>query len=68
MFTKDKKEYIINEIGLEIARENLAKKMNYEIIKKNNKEKIQQLIKDRDELDKGNIEVIKKYIGELKDE
>lgn len=64
----DKKEYIINEIGLEIARENLAKKMNYEIIKKNNKEKIQQLIKDRDELDKGNIEVIKKYIGELKDE
>lgn len=64
----DKKEYIINEIGLEIARENLAKKMNYEIIKKNNKEKIQQLIRDRDELDKGNIEVIKKYIGELKDE
>lgn len=63
----DKKEYIINEVGLEIARENLAKEMKYEIIN-NNKEKIKQLIKDRDELDKGNKEIIKKYVGELKNE
>lgn len=64
----DKKEYIINEVGLEIARENLAKEMKYEIINNNNKEKIKQLIKDRDELDKGNKEIIKKYLGELKNE
>lgn len=64
----DKKEYIINEIGLEIARENLAKEMRYEIMNNNNKEKIKQLIKDRDELDKGNKEIIKKYVGELKNE
>lgn len=64
----DKKEYIINEVGLEIARENLAKEMKYEIINNNNKEKIKQLIKDRDELDKGNEEIIKKYLGELKNE
>ncbi len=64
----DKKEYIINEVGLEIARENLAKEMKYEIINNNNKEKIKQLIKDRDELDKGNKEIIKKYVGELKNE
>ena len=64
----DKKEYIINEVGLEIARENLAKEMKYEIINNNNKEKIKQLIKDRDELDKGNKEIIKKYGGELKNE
>lgn len=64
----DKKEYIINEVGLEIARENLAKEMKYEIINNNNKEKIKQLIKDRDELDKGSKEIIKKYVGELKNE
>lgn len=64
----DKKEYIINEVGLEIARENLAKEMKYEIINNNNKEKIKQLVKDRDELDKGNEEIIKKYVGELKNE
>ena len=64
----DKKEYIINEVGLEIARENLAKKMRETINNKRKIEEIQQLILDRDELDKGNINIIKKYVGELKSE
>lgn len=64
----DKKEYIINEVGLEIARKNLAKKMRKTINNKRKIEEIQQLILDRDELDKGNINIIKKYVGELKSE
>ena len=61
----DKKEYIINEVGLEIARENLAKKMQKIMMNKSKIEEIQQLIIDRDELDKGNINIIRKYVGEL---
>ena len=56
----DKKEYIINEVGLEIARENLAKKMQKTMMNKSKIEEIQQLIIDRDELDKGNINIIRK--------
>ncbi len=64
----DKKEYIINEVGLEIARENLAKKMQKTMMNKSKIEEIQQLIIDRDELDKGNINIIRKYVGELESE
>ena len=64
----DKKEYIINEVGLEIARENLAKKMQKTMMNKSKIEEIQQLIIDRDELDKGNINIIIKYVGELESE
>ena len=64
----DKKEYIINEVGLEIARENLAKKMQKTMMNTTKIEEIQQLIIDRDELDKGNINIIRKYVGELESE
>ena len=64
----DKKEYIINEVGLEIARENLAKKMQKTMMNKSKIEEIQQLIIDRDELDKGNINILRKYVGELESE
>ena len=64
----DKKEYIINEVGLEIARENLAKKMQKTMMNKSKIEEIQQLIIYRDELDKGNINIIRKYVGELESE
>ena len=64
----DKKEYIINEVGLEIARENLAKKMQKTMMNKSKIEEIQQLVIDRDELDKGNINIIRKYVGELESE
>ena len=64
----DKKEYIINEVGLEIARENLAKKMQKTMMNKSKIEEIQHLIIDRDELDKGNINIIRKYVGELESE
>lgn len=64
----DKKEYIINEVGLEIARENLAKKMQKTMMNKSKIEEIQQLIIDRDELDKGNINIIRNYVGELESE
>ena len=64
----DKKEYIINEVGLEIARENLAKKMQKTMMNKSKIEEIQQLIIDRYELDKGNINIIRKYVGELESE
>ena len=63
-----KKEYIINEVGLEIARENLAKKMQKTMMNKSKIEEIQQLIIERDELDKGNINIIRKYVGELESE
>ncbi len=64
----EKKEYIINELGLQIARENIArqtKKLLDDKDQKDFKEKLLNLMKDRDEIDKGNMEVIKKYVGEL---
>jgi len=64
----EKKEYIINELGLQIARENIARQTKELLDDKNQKdfkEKLLNLMKDRDEIDKGNMEVIKKYVGEL---
>lgn len=62
----NKKEYLLNEVGLQIARENIAKQM-VKLIKnrkqENFKTKMLQLIKDRDEIDKGNKSVIEKYFG-----
>lgn len=60
-------EYILNEVGLEIARENIAKKMVLMMKKRDEKDfksKLQQLFQDRDKIEKGNIETIKKYVGE----
>lgn len=64
----DNKEYLLNEVGLEIAKENIAKQMRKLMENQKDEElknKIQQIIKDRDEIEKGNIEIIKKYLGEL---
>lgn len=64
----DINEILINECGLEIANEKLAGKMR-ELMKhkdeENFKEKLQELIIDRDELAKGNMNVIKKYMGDV---
>ena len=45
-----------------------AKKMQKTMMNKSKIEEIQQLIIDRDELDKGNINIIRKYVGELERE
>ena len=58
----DNKEYLLNEVGLEIAKENIAKQMRKLMENQKDEElknKIQQIIKDRDEIEKGNIEIIK---------
>lgn len=60
---------LINEYGIEIARENLTNKMRKLMENKNDekfKEKLQEIIMDRDEIAKGNINVIKKYMGDVK--
>ena len=62
----DKKEYLLNEVGLQIARENIAKQMA-KVIKNRNQEnfktKMLELLKDRDEVNKGNKSIIEKYVG-----
>lgn len=62
----DKKEYLLNEVGLQIARENIAKQM-VKLIKNRNQEnfktKMLELLKDRDEVNKGNKSIIEKYFG-----
>lgn len=62
-------EYILNEFGIEIANEKIIKEMSKIIEDKNNskfKERMEELISDREEVLKGNIEVIKKYVGDVK--
>lgn len=62
-------EYILNEFGIEIANEKIVKEMSKVIEDKNNpkfKERIEELISDREEVLKGNIEIIKKYVGDVK--
>lgn len=68
----DKEKYILNEVGLEIARENIANKMREMMESKtitdeeNFKKLLGKLLRDREEIENGNIEVIKKYVGEIK--
>ncbi len=70
----DKEKYILNEVGLEIARENIANKMRKMMESKtmtdeeNFKKLLGKLLRDREEIENGNIEVIKKYVGEIKHE
>ncbi len=64
----EKKDYILNEVGIKIARENIAKLVKELLDNKEQEgfiEKMAILINDRDEINKGNIEIKKKYIGEL---
>ena len=64
----DKKEYLLNEFGINIARENLAKRMRKVLEEKDSKDikhEIEEIIKDRDAIEKGNKEIIKKYVGEI---
>lgn len=68
MSNADKRDYIINEFGLELARENIAKQMTKLLENKNQegfKRKMLELINDRDEINKGNKEIIEKYVGVL---
>lgn len=68
MSNADKRDYIINEFGLELARENIAKQIMKLLENKNQegfKGKMLELINDRDEINKGNKEIIEKYVGVL---
>lgn len=55
---------LINEYGIDIANQNLAKKMRKIMENKNDedfKKKLEEIIIDRDEIAKGNLDIIKKY-------
>lgn len=63
----NREEYIINELGIEIARENAAKLMR-KIMQEKDKEimktKINKLLQDIDKIEKGDLETINKYMEE----
>lgn len=65
----DSAEYLLNEYGLDIASEKIAREMSKLIENKDDpkfKEKLEKLIIDREEILKGNMEIIKKYVGDVK--
>lgn len=66
----DKETYILNEVGIDKARENLAIKFrklldDKEKSQEEKKAQLFQMIKDKEEIENGNKEIIKKYIGEI---
>ena len=65
----DTSGYLINEFGLDMASEKVTREMSKLIENKNDpdfKGKLEKLIIDREEILKGNMEVIKKYVGDVK--
>lgn len=61
----DQNDYILNEVGVDIARQKLAEQIAILLDKQNQediKEHLAQLIVDRDLIDKGDMETIKKYV------
>lgn len=74
MYRKDIEimDFILNEVGIEIAQEKIAQevgKLSIEYEKTHDqsiKKKIEELIKDRDEIYKGNQNIIKKYVGDIR--
>lgn len=63
-------DFLVNEVGIEVAQEKIAQdvgKLSLEYEKTRDpkiKQKIKELILDRDEIYKGNKEIIKKYVGD----
>ncbi len=63
-------DFLLNEVGIEVAQEKIAQdvgKLSLEYEKTRDpkiKQKIKELILDRDEIYKGNKEIIKKYVGD----
>lgn len=61
----------LKEYGIDIAQEKIAKEVSKLSIKYENtheqkiKDELEKLIKDRDEIYKGNKEIIKKYVGDI---
>lgn len=66
----DKETYILNEVGIEMAKEKLAIKFrklldDQEKSTKEKKEEMLQMIRDKEEIENGNNQIIKKYVGEI---
>ena len=63
-------DFLLNEVGIEVAQEKIAQdvgklSLKYEKTRDPKiKQKIKELILDRDEIYKGNKEIIKKYVGD----
>ncbi len=61
----------LKEYGMDIAQEKIAKEVSKLSIEYENtheqkiKDELEKLIKDRDEIYKGNKEIIKKYVGDI---
>lgn len=65
----DKETYILNEIGIDKAREKIAIKYrqlldNKEKSRKEKEKELMQIMLDKEMIENGNNEVIKKYIGD----
>lgn len=64
-------EYLLKDVSLKIAQEKIAQevgKLTMEYEKTHDqkiKMKLEELISDRDEIDKENEEIIKKYVGDI---
>ena len=61
----------LKEYGMDITQEKIAKEVSKLSIEYENtheqkiKDELEKLIKDRDEIYKGNKEIIKKYVGDI---
>ncbi|MCI8654927.1 MAG: hypothetical protein HFJ48_03510 [Clostridia bacterium] len=63
----EREEYLLNEVGIEIAKENIAKAMRKAMQDKEKesfKFKTKKLLQDLEKIQRGDIETIKRYMEE----
>lgn len=63
----EREEYLLNEVGIEIAKENIAKAMRKAMQDKEKesfKFKTKKLLQDIEKIQRGDIETIKRYMEE----
>ncbi|MCI8587201.1 MAG: hypothetical protein HFJ49_01150 [Clostridia bacterium] len=64
----NREEYLLNEFGIEIAREHIAKKVKQAMKKKNEKgykENLNKLIQDLEKVERADMETIKSIWREI---
>lgn len=66
-----REDYLLNEVGIEIAKENIAKAMRKTMQDKDKeifKEEVKKLLQDLEKIERGDKETIKKYMEDTKSE
>lgn len=66
-----REDYLLNEVGIEIAKENIAKAMRKTMQDKDKeifKVEVKKLLQDLEKIERGDKETIKKYMEETKSE